>query len=128
VTVLEAAKLAKVLMTQHRLIGWKFQYTQERTTFGSCNHGLKIIRLSAPLVELNSDYEVKDTILHEIAHALVGPGHDHDRVWMRKASEIGARPEATYDSKQVEAVPLKYVTQLTYSSWKEAWKEQGGDK
>ena len=31
----------------------------------------------------------KDTILHEIAHALVGPSHGHNAIWRRKAREIG---------------------------------------
>ena len=38
--------------------------------------------------------EVRDTILHEIAHALVGPGHGHDAVWKAKCVEVGAKPEA----------------------------------
>ena len=32
---------------------------------------------------------IRDTILHEIAHALVGPCHGHDAVWRQKAREIG---------------------------------------
>jgi Zn finger protein HypA/HybF involved in hydrogenase expression len=38
---------------------------------------------------LNSEQEVKNTLLHEIAHALVGPHHGHDRVWRAKALELG---------------------------------------
>jgi predicted SprT family Zn-dependent metalloprotease len=52
--------------------------------------------LSAHFAERNGDDEVRDTILHEIAHALVGPGHGHDGVWKAKCREIGARPEACY--------------------------------
>jgi hypothetical protein len=31
----------------------------------------------------------KVTILHEIAHALVGPKHGHDKFWKLKARELG---------------------------------------
>ena len=32
---------------------------------------------------------ITDTILHEIAHALVGPRHGHNAIWRQKAREIG---------------------------------------
>lgn len=39
---------------------------------------------------LHDEAEVRDTILHEIAHALVGPEHQHDEVWRRTAVRIGS--------------------------------------
>lgn len=122
--VFEAAELAKELMVRHRLIGWSFRFDKDARAFGSCNHTRKVITLSASLTELNSDYEVKDTILHEIAHALVGPDHGHDAVWKSKCRQVGARPEATYDSKQVTPVPTKHITQWEYTNWRNAWREQ----
>ena len=35
--------------------------------------------------------EVKDTLLHEIAHALVGSQHQHNTTWRDKAIEIGCK-------------------------------------
>ncbi len=119
--VYDAAKLAKTLMTQHRLFGWSFEFDRESRVFGSCDHSRRRIRLSSSLVELNPESEVRDTILHEIAHALVGAGHGHDRVWMAKCAVVGARPEATYDSDQVNLVPTKYIGVLEYDEWREAW-------
>src|SRR4051812_12271673 len=40
----------------------------------------------------NGAAEDLDTLLHEIAHALVGPGHGHGPAWRRKCREVGARP------------------------------------
>ena len=37
--------------------------------------------------------EIKNTILHEIAHALVGPKHGHNEIWKQKALEIGCDAE-----------------------------------
>jgi predicted SprT family Zn-dependent metalloprotease len=112
VRVEDAAKLARELMSRFRLVGWKFRFDRERRAFGTCSYQLKTIRLSLPLVELNPEDEVRDTILHEIAHALVGPGHNHDDIWKAKCRQIGARPEATYDAEDVRPVPLKYVSQV----------------
>jgi hypothetical protein len=42
------------------------------------------------LTALHDEREVRDTILHEIAHALVGPSHGHDAVWRRQALAIGS--------------------------------------
>ena len=58
-----------------------------------CRFGKRQIGLSRPLTELHSEEEVRDTILHEIAHALVGPEHGHDRVWRAKARAIGSSGE-----------------------------------
>ena len=53
------------------------------------NATVRCIKLSRHLVALNSETEIRQTMLHEIAHALVGAGHGHDAVWRRKAIEIG---------------------------------------
>ena len=49
------------------------------------------------------DEEVKNTLLHEIAHALVGPGHRHNRVWRQKAREIGCDAKVTHNLNFSEA-------------------------
>mgnify|MGYP006434589919 FL=1 len=53
------------------------------------NATVRCIKLSRYLVALNGETEVRQTMLHEIAHALVGCGHGHDAVWRRKALELG---------------------------------------
>jgi predicted SprT family Zn-dependent metalloprotease len=65
---------------------------------GLCVYHRCTIEQSIHFVERNSADEIRDTILHEIAHALVGPGHGHDAVWKRKCVEIGARPERCGDA------------------------------
>jgi predicted SprT family Zn-dependent metalloprotease len=49
----------------------------------------KCIRLSRHLVALNDETEIRQTMLHEIAHFLCGATHGHDSVWRNKAIEIG---------------------------------------
>lgn len=90
-----AASLAKHLMDQHGLTAaeWQFQFGSAKRIFGVCYFRRKLIRLSAPLVEINPEEQVRDTILHEIAHALVGHDNGHNHIWKMKAAAIGAIPE-----------------------------------
>lgn len=86
-------------------IGWKGQMDNAKRRFGYCAPRQKVISLSRPLTEVNSDAEVLDTILHEIAHALayIKHGQDcgHDDRWKAICREIGARPEACFDGSEV---------------------------
>lgn len=90
-TLEKAKELAIELMTEHGLIdkGWSFKLDQAKRRYGCCMHSRRVISLSSPLTQIRKDDRVKNTILHEIAHALVGCGHGHDEVWRRKALEIG---------------------------------------
>lgn len=107
--LIKAQKLAIQLMTKHKLIqqGWRFEYDNSVKRFGVCKHHSKVIGLSQKLVSINDEERVKDTILHEIAHALT-PGNNHNRVWKRKCIEIGCKPERCYTSEDTNVVDLKY--------------------
>lgn len=92
-------------MREHGLspIDWKFQWMNSRNALGQTRfrrrwtangeHIFGLICLSKPYVEILSEEEILDTILHEIAHALAGPGENHGNVWKMHARAIGARPE-----------------------------------
>lgn len=90
----DASVMIRSLMDQHGLCDWQFKWSRSKRTFGMCYSRFRIIVMSPYLVELNPEEETKDTILHEIAHALVGANQRHNRIWKAKAKEIGARPEA----------------------------------
>lgn len=96
---LETARLlAERLMQDHGLPDWHFKFDHAKSRMGRCYYPGKIISMSAALVALNTETDVRDVVLHEIAHALVGPSHHHDWIWRIKAREIGARPERCYHS------------------------------
>ncbi len=54
-----------------------------------CSHRDKCIILNTFHVDTHPDPEIQDTILHEVAHALVGPKHNHDATWVTIAKQIG---------------------------------------
>ena len=96
-----AEHLALCLMEDHGLSNWQFAFDDAVRRFGSCCHSKKTITLSAALVELNGEDKVKQTILHEIAHALVGVEHDHNETWRQKAISIGHHGGRCYEKDVV---------------------------
>lgn len=79
-------------MGDHGLLdaGWTFKWNNAGTALGKCDHRDHRILLSRKIFSLPANTHLaENTILHEIAHALVGPGHGHDHVWKRQARAIG---------------------------------------
>lgn len=108
-----AMSMAWGLMKEHGLIekGWSFEFINAKRRFGVCRYRNRIIGLSSHLVSLNDEAQVKDTTLHEIAHALVGGGHGHNEVWKAKCREIGARPERCYSNLNVKTPEMRYYAE-----------------
>ena len=116
----EAAHLARSLMTEHGLVGWSFAFDHARRRFGSCNHTRRRISLSRPLVLLNGIDEVRDTILHEIAHALCPPDEGHGPLWRATCRRIGAKPKRCYSEAEVVAPPrpaARYLLGCARCDW-----------
>ena len=77
--------------------GWSFVWdTRAVRRYGQCRYRKREIGVTKVLANLNTIEETKDVVLHEIAHALTGPGHGHDFVWKRMCRKVGARPERCY--------------------------------
>jgi predicted SprT family Zn-dependent metalloprotease len=87
--LVEAFEMTQKLLTQHGLDDWQVRYDAAKRRAGVCRFTDRVIGLSAPLTRLHGADEVRDTALHEIAHALVGPDHGHDAVWRCAARRIG---------------------------------------
>ena len=88
-----ARQLATTLMARHGLRGWRLVFDDAKTRAGVCRFAEREIGLSRPLISLYEAEHVTETVLHEIAHALAGPGHAHDRVWRATARRIGCSGE-----------------------------------
>lgn len=90
--LIEIRREAHALMSEHGLIadGWKFEINGRKGSCGLTNYTQKTISYSKYFIGRDSDY-VRNTILHEIAHALVGPGKGHNWEWKHTFREIGGQ-------------------------------------
>lgn len=93
--------MARELMDKHGLTDWSFTVDFAKRRFGRCQYRSKTISLSLPLVKLNSEDEVRDTMLHEIAHAIAGHSAGHGSQWRRTAHAVGARAERCFGDQVV---------------------------
>lgn len=81
--------LATELKNNHvELRHWRITFNNRKRAFGVCHHTKTEIQISSVLAPVMSDESIRDTIIHEIAHALT-KGHGHDNVWRRKCIELG---------------------------------------
>lgn len=103
-----AELLARTLLTRHGLPHWGFAFDRARRRLGSCDYRARRITLSLTLTVLNPETVVRDTILHEIAHALT-PGARHGPAWRAQASAIGASPRARVGATEVTLPPSPYA-------------------
>lgn len=89
--------LAVTTLAQYGLLekGWKVAWDNGKRRAGACHYGTRTISLSRHILPLASDEEIRETILHEIAHALT-PGHSHDGVWRAKLIEMGGTGARTH--------------------------------
>jgi predicted SprT family Zn-dependent metalloprotease len=93
--LVEARRLVVKLLRRHGLRGWTYATNKRKRTLGLCFSKLKRIELSVNFVSHNPQPVVLETILHEIAHAIVGTEHGHDDVWKEMARHVGASPSRT---------------------------------
>ena len=99
--LIDAENKVKELLKLNGLNNWTFVWKRRIENFnsaGTCRYSKKQILLAPVYVELNNEKEVLDSILHEIAHALMKPPYiqnnkwvhcGHNRIWKAKAIEIG---------------------------------------
>ncbi|ADJ55308.1 hypothetical protein RB16p004 [Escherichia phage RB16] len=87
---------AKSIMAKHGLSHWSFKINGRfKRTLGCCSYSKREIQLRRKHVEEDTYDCILDTLMHEIAHALVGYGAGHGPVWQRKAIELGAKPTSS---------------------------------
>ena len=106
------------LLDFYGLTSWSMKFDRSVSRLGLCSYKNKTISLGTHATQVNSEEQVLNTCLHEIAHALIGPGYGHGAVWQWKASEIGCDGERL--SKIAADAPAKYSVKclICNHNWK----------
>lgn len=109
----EAMRNANALMHLHGLDsqGWRVEYDRAVRSFGACHFRSKRITLSRVLTETATAEQVRNTMLHEIAHALVGGEAGHGPVWRAMHRRIGGTGERVgrATTEQLQAITYRWV-------------------
>jgi SprT protein len=98
--------LAESLIKEHGLDGWTFKFDNARKRGGVCVYNTRTISMSRYLVPMWEEEQVRNTLLHEIAHALAGHAAGHGPQWARIAREIGCNAKRTHSNA---TVPGKWI-------------------
>ncbi len=105
---------AREWMARHALRHWSFQFDHGARRAGCCRYETQVISLSYEYAKHDSEAGILDTILHEIAHALVGKNHHHDALWRAKAIEIGCSGKRLHD---IQFTPPRYIVRCAHDCW-----------
>lgn len=95
--------------------GWRFRWNSSKRSAGQCwfNHEQygNHIALSETLAAARSLADSKDTILHEIAHALSPKTVGHNWQWRQNARMVGAKPKRCVASSSIDhnKISFKYT-------------------
>jgi hypothetical protein len=119
----EALIMGNEILKKHSLLqaGWKIQFNKSSKYLAACWYQSKVIAVSVHLLNGADEGTYSNTMLHEVAHALVGPGQGHNNVWKAKAIEIGCDGEpcghftidATRNVSAAEQRPKIHIAPLT---------------
>lgn len=99
------AALAAEHLAKNGLTGWTFALSNSKRRLGVCKYRPKRIEIGAYYAAHNPEVAVLDTLLHEIAHALAGPGAGHGPAWRAVAERLGATPRARDTSPDTVTPP-----------------------
>src|SRR5678816_2566501 len=94
---IKAMQYLRQRLDDNGLRDWKCSIVQSDKFLGMCIYRDKKIVLSALHVDTFPDFEIEDTINHEVAHAKCEPGVGHGEQWKMMASLLGANPKPCSD-------------------------------
>lgn len=107
----DAELLARSLIKEWGCDGWRFVWANGKRQLGAVVEGVvpgtagyirRELRLSRFLVDLNSEAEVRDVCLHEIAHIKAGLENGHNEHWKAWCLKVGAKPVRCADPMTVK--------------------------
>lgn len=126
----DAEALANTMMTEHGLIakGWHFAFDRAKKRLGACHYWTKKISISKYMAAYATEEQVRQTMLHEIAHALLPHSAGHKQAWKDMAKSIGYTGSRLAENPYITAQRLGMpgTAQLPTKAVKGSKKPTGG--
>lgn len=97
--VTAALSMGERLLAEHGLTAWRVEVDRAKRRAGQCRYADRVITISGALTRLHDEAEVRETLLHEVAHALAGPRAGHGPRWRAIATRIGSTGERCLSSE-----------------------------
>ena len=106
-----ARKIANDLIAQHGLdaLRWTFRFDRAEKRLGLCTYSTRTISMGQAYVLAADEESVTQTMLHEVAHALVGSGAGHGPIWKAKARQIGYTGARTAENPHAKSAQEKEI-------------------
>jgi len=102
----EIAELAYELLAENGIHNYRVTFSNRMVrTIGVCYYDLRELRFASKVAAVNDRSLTEDVVRHEVAHAVVGPGHGHGEVWKAAARRLGAKPRAGVRAGEMVSVP-----------------------
>lgn len=92
IKLIRTQEFCESLIVKNNLNNWRFMWMNHKEIYGFCDEKNKIIVLSRDFALINNNTEIKDVILHEIAHAKNKQNGRHNSGFYKWCKKIGARP------------------------------------
>lgn len=113
----QAQNFACRCLADWKLTEWSFRWDYAKCRLGSCCFTRHEITLSIHFVMRNYENteQIHDTILHELAHALVWEHHrerGHGSLWKSWCLRLGAIPRAVAKGEKLVSAPYRYAIRL----------------
>lgn len=92
-------KQFKFLQEHYKLKDWKLQFYESDNKYynASTEYGDKTIKIVTRYLREGSLQHLNNTLLHEVAHAIIGVNKGHDKEWIAVARAIGCNAKERYD-------------------------------
>lgn len=93
----ECKRIAGELMNQHLGASWVFRLDHAKRRAGACNYTDKEITVSRYFLKQATEEDLRQVLLHEIAHALAGHASGHGPAWKQTARALGYTGKRTLE-------------------------------
>ena len=105
---------ANLKLKLFNLTDWKITFDHAKRRAGACIYSKKKLSFSVHFLRNSSSFDINDTLLHEVSHALVGPYQGHNKIWKQKAMSIGCTGKVYHSLNFSNPVWIKYCSNFCW--------------